>query len=86
METTQILALLAAIDACGNAIGLARAVGVTPQAINDWKRRGRVPAERVVAVEAATGGLVTRFQLRPDLYGRPAPDHPVHSRRRHPCR
>ncbi len=71
METTQTLALLAAIEACGNAIQLARAIGVTPQAITFWKRRGRVPAERVIAVEAATGGRVTRDQLRPDLYGRP---------------
>ncbi len=79
METAQTLALLAAIEACGTAIKLAHAVGVTPQAINDWKRRGRVPAERVIAVEAATGGLVTRFQLRPDLYGRPVPSHPARS-------
>lgn len=79
METTQTLALAAAIEACGNALLLARAVGVTPQAVNDWKRRGRVPAERVIAVEAATGGLVTRYQLRPDLYGRPIPGHSARS-------
>jgi len=33
-----------------------------------WKRRG-VPAVRVLAVEEATGGAVTRHELRPDIYG-----------------
>ncbi len=34
---------------------------------------GRVPAERVLAIEAATHGKVTRYDLRPDVFG-PAPD------------
>lgn len=29
----------------------------------------RVPGERAKAIEAATGGLVTRHELRPDLFG-----------------
>ncbi len=71
MKTTQQLALQAAIECCGSAVRLARAIGVSPQAVTQWKRRGCVPAARVVAVEAATGGLVSRHLLRPDLYGRP---------------
>jgi len=42
---------------------LAEAMGIGVSAISQWKR---VPAERVLAVEAATG--VPRQQLRPDLY------------------
>ena len=34
-----------------------------------WRQRGRVPADRVVAIEAATG--VPRHRLRPDLYAQP---------------
>ena len=50
---------------------LARAVGVQPPTVHVWLRStGRVPAERVLAVEAATG--VSRYELRPDVYG-PAP-------------
>ena len=47
---------------------LADACGVKYQAIQKWRRQGKVPAERVLAVEAATGGKITRSQLRPDIY------------------
>lgn len=49
----------------GGPSALARALGVTAQAICDWKR---CPPRRVLAVEAATRGIVTRYRLRPDLY------------------
>ncbi len=44
---------------------LAKLVGITRQAISQWDK---VPADRVLAVERATGGQVTRSELRPDLY------------------
>lgn len=48
----------------GGNTGLSRKLaGITPQAISQWKR---VPAERVLEVERATG--VSRHELRPDLY------------------
>lgn len=54
--------------AAGGATGLAnalkeRGIEISSQAISQW---ARVPAERVLAVEAATG--VPRHELRPDLY------------------
>ncbi len=59
-----------AVRKAGSVTALARALGVAPQAISQW---GRVPAERVLAVEAATG--VSRHDLRPDIYPRsPGPD------------
>lgn len=41
---------------------------ITPQAVSKWARSG-VPAERVLLVEKACGGAVTRYELRPDIYG-----------------
>lgn len=58
-------ALEKAITEAGGTASLARTINVTPQAISQWER---VPAERVIAVEEATGGKVTRSDLRPDLY------------------
>lgn len=60
-----------AIDLLGNQTKLAEALGVSPMAVTQWKRRG-VPAERCVPIEEATSGEVTRYDLRPDIFG-PAP-------------
>lgn len=53
-----------AIRAAGGVTELARRIGVTQPSISNWRR---VPAERVLAVEAVTG--IARTTLRPDLYG-----------------
>lgn len=53
-----------AIRAIGGVSELARQIGISQPSVSNWTR---VPAERVVAVEAATG--VDRAVLRPDLYG-----------------
>jgi hypothetical protein len=50
-------------------VAVARAVGVSPQAVSEVLRRGkRVPAEWCLALETATAGAITRHDLRPDLY------------------
>jgi TorA maturation chaperone TorD len=56
-------ALDRAIGAAGGVRALARSLGVSQPAISSWKR---VPADRVLSVEANTG--VPRSDLRPDLY------------------
>lgn len=55
-----------AIRAAGGISALARTLGISQPSVSNWMR---VPAERVVAVEGATG--VDRSVLRPDLYGGP---------------
>lgn len=59
-----------AIKAIGGVTALARKVGVSHQAVQQWAQAGRVPAERALAIERATKGAVTRYELRPDLYPR----------------
>src|SRR6202035_142459 len=53
-----------AIRAAGGVGALAQKIGISQPSVSNW---ARVPAERVVSVDAATG--VTRTVLRPDLYG-----------------
>ena len=60
-----------AIDAAGGLGPLAKTLGVTYQAVQKWRRTEKAPAERCVAIEQATNGAVTRFELRPDVFGAP---------------
>ncbi len=53
-----------AIRAVGGVTELARRIGISQPSVSNWLR---VPAERVLSVEAATG--IGRAVLRPDLYG-----------------
>ena len=56
-----------AIDAAGGVAQLARKIGIAQPSVSNWNR---VPPQRVIAVEAATG--ISRKELRPDLYSEPA--------------
>jgi TorA maturation chaperone TorD len=53
-----------AIRAAGGVASLARGIGIAQPSVSAWSR---IPAERVLAVEALT--QVSRNILRPDLYG-----------------
>jgi TorA maturation chaperone TorD len=55
--------LARAIDKVGGVAELARKIGIAQPSVSNWNR---VPAQRVIAVEAATG--ISRRDLRPDLY------------------
>lgn len=64
---------------------LASALGVTQGAVSQWVTgRVEITAERAIQIENATGGAVSRNDLRPDIFGhtdrRHAPD-----RRAVPC-
>ena len=61
------LGLEEAIRVAGGVGALARKIGIAQPSVSNWSR---VPAERVVSVEAATG--VSRALLRPDLYAEQA--------------
>lgn len=64
-------ALDRAINHAGGLSALAKKIGLTPQAVCNWRHRG-VPPERCVDIEMVTNQKVTRRHLRPDIFG-PAP-------------
>ncbi len=55
--------LIQAIDAAGGIIKLAHQLGLTHQAVYQWRS---VPTHQIMAIEELTG--VPREVLRPDLY------------------
>jgi TorA maturation chaperone TorD len=63
-STMRDAGLELAIRAAGGVALLARGIGIAQPSVSTWSR---IPAERVLAVEALT--QVNRFVLRPDLYG-----------------
>jgi len=62
------MSLAKALKAVGGPAELSRRLGITVQAVSQWKK---VPGNRVLAVERVTG--IDRSSLRPDLY----PPEPV---------
>jgi DNA-binding transcriptional regulator YdaS (Cro superfamily) len=67
--------LAKAIAAAKTMTALANRIGVSVQAVAQWNE---VPPERCLDVERETG--VPRYELRPDVYGRP-PESGKNSRR-----
>lgn len=69
----QTAALKRAIRIAGSRAALGQKIGgISGQAVGKWLKAG-VPPERVLDVEAATLGAVSRHDLRPDIYPREAP-------------
>ena len=64
MQPDRDAALEAAIAKAGSSRALAQAIGVTPQALSQWRR---VPLARVFDVERFSG--IPRHELRPDFFG-----------------
>ena len=62
----SIEALKQAIQVAGGQTKLARLIGSTQGHVSQWLRRGKVPAEKVLQIEHATG--VARHLLRPDVF------------------
>lgn len=61
-------ALDRAISIVGGVSKLAVLLGCKQSAVSNWRSRESVPPNRCVEIELATGGAVTRAELRPDLF------------------
>lgn len=66
----DMTALDKAVEAAGSQLALANLLGIKAPSVSGWYDRSRVPAERCIAIEAATG--VSRHELRPDVFGEAA--------------
>lgn len=64
-------ALSRAVTLAGGQAALARRLGRKQSDVAQWLRRGRVGPTACIAIEEAVGGQVTRYELRPDVFGEP---------------
>lgn len=67
MEIADVFRLLLSCPEFEKKCQIAGVCNVSPQALNCWKR---IPSEHCRRLEYATGGKVTRYQMRPDIFGR----------------
>lgn len=66
--STDVLPIVEACEAVGGQAVMARSLGVTPAAVNQWCKGLRaVPAERCPAIQRLTHGRITCKRLRPDV-------------------
>lgn len=65
-----VRALETVIKIVGTQDKLAKAMGLQPMAISQWRKR-QVPAERCRAVAELSQGAVSVNELRPDVFGPP---------------
>ncbi len=57
-----------AVIICGSQTALAEKIGVTHPAVHKWTNGvAEIALQHAIPIEAATGGLVTRPQIRPDI-------------------
>lgn len=61
-----------AIDICNSQEALAKAMGCSQSRVSRLLlEQQKVEAEDAIAIEAATGGQIPRWRLRPDLWSQP---------------
>lgn len=53
----------------GRKADIASLLGISPAAVTRWG--DVVPVNRAIELEQKTGGKVTRYDLRPDIFGEP---------------
>ena len=58
-----------AVEFAGGQSALARMIGVRQGYIWKWLQSGRTSPKYCLAIERVTFGKVTRYQLRPDVFG-----------------
>ena len=67
MSTNQTL-IIAAIERFGSEAKAAAAAGVSQPVINEAKKTGRVGPKLAIGLDRATGGEISKSDLRPDLW------------------
>lgn len=64
-------AIKQAVTLADGVSNLAGACGVSMQAVYKWIKKGHPPTDRCEAVELATGGKISRFDLLPPTFNKP---------------
>lgn len=69
MSNTPEQAAARAIAILGGPRKVSVRYDISVQAVYKWSK---IPVDRVLEIEKATGAQVTRYEMRPDIYGQSA--------------
>lgn len=70
MSETTATPIDKAIEHFGSQAAMGQAVGVTQGMVSFWKRGlNAVSWQQAIKIEEESGGVVTRHDLRPDIFG-----------------
>lgn len=69
MENINQSSISKAAEIVGGISSLAALCKVSPPAVFKWVKKNQAPANRCIDIENVTNGLVTRYDLRPDVFG-----------------
>lgn len=58
-----------AVEVVGGQTALAEKCGKKQGHVSYWLKQEQVTAETALLVDAATSGVVSKYQLRPDIFG-----------------
>lgn len=74
MSKTEAVSAAKALDKVitilGSQSALARKLNLQQPSVNSWKLRGKIPAEKCRTIEKMVKGEVTRYEMRPDVFGK----------------
>ena len=66
MKTAELIDLKnRSISSLGGAANVARLLGISTQAISQWRE---IPIDRAIQIEEKSGGVIHCFEMRPDIF------------------
>lgn len=68
IKERQLESLMRLIEFAGSQTRLARELGVTPQVVHGWVRRGKISATMAIVADRRTKGIISKEDLRPDVH------------------
>jgi len=67
IEAQEAAQLLKAVEWAGSQTNLGKVLGVSPQVVSNWVKRGRISATAAAELEKITNGLFKKSEMRPDV-------------------
>lgn len=69
MENIEITPIQKVLNIAGGVSAISDELNISVQAIYKWVKKNKAPANRCIELESLVKQKVTRYELRPDVFG-----------------